>query len=97
MSTANATSGASVPAPGLNPGQLVSAIDHLWMAARLIDTLRTELHVLPDEARVRTSDILEDVLDDLCDQRRECCEALYEVLRGTGAGAVEPLKEEEQA
>lgn len=50
MSTANATSGASVPAPGLNPGQLVSAIDHLWMAARLIDTLRTELHVLPDEA-----------------------------------------------
>lgn len=95
MSTANATAGTAMPVPGLNPGQLVSAIDHLWMAARLIDTLRTELHVLPEEARVRTSDILEDVLDDLCDQRRECCEALYEVLRGTGAGAGEPVTEEE--
>lgn len=58
MSTANATAGTAMPVPGLNPGQLVSAIDHLWMAARLIDTLRTELHVLPEEARVRTSDIL---------------------------------------
>ena len=97
MLNANATAGTVLPNPGLDPAQIVSAIDYLWMAHRLIDNQRaTWLPDLPEEARSRATYILEGVLDALTEQRSECCEALYEIMRGTGAADAESKEEGEE-
>lgn len=102
MRYANVTAGTATPAPGHVPAQLISAIDHLRLAARLIDLQANSspLRDLDEDVRTSLRDTMMDIHGELFDQYGSLCEVLYEILHATGvagdAGDVqlEDLEEE---